>query len=165
MPSITCPSCAATYRVPEAALVPGRRLRCARCGHDWALEAPAGDPAPEAPAEARPPSLLDLERPAAEPERAAAPPAEVVAPPPEPAATPPAEPVAPLPRHDRVPRDIPPLSEPTYPPRPRAGIGLWLAWIATAIALGGAAYALWSWQSGLAEAWPPLQRVVGVPPR
>lgn len=37
---IACPSCAAVYEVPDAALAASTELRCARCGHQWV-------PAPE----------------------------------------------------------------------------------------------------------------------
>ena len=32
---IVCPSCAATYDVPDDRLVPGRAVRCAGCGAGW----------------------------------------------------------------------------------------------------------------------------------
>lgn len=32
---IVCPSCAATYDVPDERLVPGRAVRCAGCGAGW----------------------------------------------------------------------------------------------------------------------------------
>jgi predicted Zn finger-like uncharacterized protein len=32
---IRCPSCSATYEVPDAMLDPPRTVRCARCTHDW----------------------------------------------------------------------------------------------------------------------------------
>ena len=49
---ITCPACAATYEVPDALLVPGRRARCSRCGHEWEPSADATpEPAPEPVAE------------------------------------------------------------------------------------------------------------------
>ena len=35
---IDCPSCAATYEVPERRLKPGKAVRCARCGSDWVPE-------------------------------------------------------------------------------------------------------------------------------
>ena len=33
---IVCPSCTAAYEVPEARLLPGQSVRCARCGTNWA---------------------------------------------------------------------------------------------------------------------------------
>lgn len=36
---IACPSCAATYDVPDAMLLRARAMRCAACGHDWQTEA------------------------------------------------------------------------------------------------------------------------------
>lgn len=44
---ITCPTCTAAYDVPDARIVPGQGVRCARCGADWvplqAASAPADD--------------------------------------------------------------------------------------------------------------------------
>jgi predicted Zn finger-like uncharacterized protein len=41
---IPCPSCGATYDVPDYRLRPGRRVRCAQCATDWVpLEAAEPD--------------------------------------------------------------------------------------------------------------------------
>lgn len=32
---IVCPSCAAAYEVPDARVIPGQPVRCARCGTNW----------------------------------------------------------------------------------------------------------------------------------
>jgi predicted Zn finger-like uncharacterized protein len=63
---IKCPQCSATYDVPSAAAVQGRKVRCTRCAHVWRAEViegevsaapqsgavpaspPAGNPAPQA---------------------------------------------------------------------------------------------------------------------
>lgn len=55
---LTCPSCATRYAVDPAALgVDGRKVRCARCGHQWfqAAPAPAADAADRPPVSATPP--------------------------------------------------------------------------------------------------------------
>ena len=44
---IRCPSCSATYEVPDALLDPPRTVRCAQCGHDWMAEPVAEAPRPE----------------------------------------------------------------------------------------------------------------------
>ncbi len=53
---IVCPSCEATYEVPEVVMTARKKMRCARCGHDWvpadavapaAAEAAAAAPVPE----------------------------------------------------------------------------------------------------------------------
>jgi predicted Zn finger-like uncharacterized protein len=44
---VTCPSCAARYRLSESALARPARLKCAACGHRWMPEAPP--PPPRAP--------------------------------------------------------------------------------------------------------------------
>jgi predicted Zn finger-like uncharacterized protein len=43
---IRCPSCSATYEVPDALLDPPRTVRCAKCAHDWMAVAEA-EPRPE----------------------------------------------------------------------------------------------------------------------
>jgi predicted Zn finger-like uncharacterized protein len=44
---IRCPSCSATYEVPDALLDTPRTVRCARCAHDWIAEPVAESPEPE----------------------------------------------------------------------------------------------------------------------
>ena len=63
---IACPTCDATYEVPDALIGSGRLLRCAKCGHDWMVRPAADDsapaaappvpPPPEGPPPFRPPS-------------------------------------------------------------------------------------------------------------
>jgi predicted Zn finger-like uncharacterized protein len=68
---IACPNCHATYDVPEAALRRGaRKLRCARCRHEWVPDVVAEpeEPAVEIPslpelAGARMPERLEPELP------------------------------------------------------------------------------------------------------
>ncbi len=46
---IVCPSCAAAYEVPDARVIPGQSVRCARCGTSWTPVAgpqPATEAAP-----------------------------------------------------------------------------------------------------------------------
>lgn len=69
---VTCPSCAARFKVDPARLGPaGRRVRCSNCGHRWLVR-------PEAAAEPPP------TRPAATPGIAVAPPSLAVVTPPHP---------------------------------------------------------------------------------
>jgi predicted Zn finger-like uncharacterized protein len=57
---ITCPSCTATYEVPDALLDQGaRKVRCARCAFEWQPEPLAPAPPPLEPA----PRLRPAERP------------------------------------------------------------------------------------------------------
>lgn len=57
---IVCPSCAAAYEVPDARLLPGQPVRCARCGTNWSpvaesppaakpVQPPAASPLPPPP--------------------------------------------------------------------------------------------------------------------
>lgn len=63
---IVCPSCAAAYEVPDARLMPGKSVRCARCGTNWTpaaeLEPAAGLVQPLPPAR---PLVFPQSRPAA----------------------------------------------------------------------------------------------------
>lgn len=161
---IACPSCAAEYEVPEAALATGPRLlRCARCGHRFTSAAPA----PPTPA---PPS----EPPPAEPEPPAA------SPPPPPAPGPEASHEAATSgrRSDKVPHPPadgalppepagatlapadPPLRERLVDPPPAPPRGtLMLAWLLTVAVLGLAAWTFWRYRPEIAEAWPPAARL------
>jgi predicted Zn finger-like uncharacterized protein len=40
---ITCPECSAAYDVPLSLATPGRRMRCANCGHVW-VQGPPEEP-------------------------------------------------------------------------------------------------------------------------
>ena len=38
---IACPTCAATYDVSASRLLPGKKIRCMRCGGEWLYSRPA----------------------------------------------------------------------------------------------------------------------------
>ena len=44
---VACPSCAATYQVPDAMIGEGRQIRCVRCGDSWFATASRPDAAPD----------------------------------------------------------------------------------------------------------------------
>jgi predicted Zn finger-like uncharacterized protein len=44
---IRCPSCSATYEVPDTLVERPRMVRCAKCAHDWLATAIDDDPLPE----------------------------------------------------------------------------------------------------------------------
>ncbi len=51
---IVCPSCSASYDVPDSLITPGRVVRCARCSGEWLpVAAPTPEPMPR-PAEPGP---------------------------------------------------------------------------------------------------------------
>ncbi|MEM9045267.1 MAG: zinc-ribbon domain-containing protein [Pseudomonadota bacterium] len=90
MAQISCPECDASYTVPDSAIGPkGRKVSCAKCGHNWHAMPPEAEPLVlnelvEDPAPA-PPS-----QPAAQPQPTAAP-APAPSPEPEPVPPPAAE--------------------------------------------------------------------------
>jgi predicted Zn finger-like uncharacterized protein len=147
---ISCPQCAATYRVPDTLIAARRSLRCAACGHSWVPEAPAAAPA----ARAAPPPA-----PAA-PLPQAAPPPKAAPPPPEPR-------LAPAPAARDAPAE--PIPPPVVEPRPgrrrlRAPAlrlaPLPLAWGGSVLSLGGMLAAMVALRGEIAAAWPPFGRVV-----
>ena len=61
---IVCPSCDAAYEVANSLVVPGRIVRCSRCGGEWValtVEAPVADNEPEAEPELFPDALAEHE--------------------------------------------------------------------------------------------------------
>lgn len=67
---IACPACDAAYEVPDHLIGAGRRLRCAKCGHEWLVRPPEREeparPAPPArglpvpnPVLRRPPQVIE----------------------------------------------------------------------------------------------------------
>jgi len=134
---IVCPSCGAAYEVPEDRLVPGRIVRCARCGSDWAplAAAPASEP--------EPPRL----------EERLAPP-EPVPPLPEP-------PPLVAPKEERL------VATAAAPERRRGGTALLVAWILSFLVLAAAAWAAYDRREDVIRAWPASERayaVLGIAP-
>jgi predicted Zn finger-like uncharacterized protein len=179
---IVCPSCEATYEVPDAVVAARRPMRCARCGNNWVPAegdavpdgdppAPLAAPAPAptstlAPEPADPPAPADLPFamlvPSDEPE---APP--TVAPPDRPKPAPP-EPATPLklqpellrakpvipPRAEQLGRDGKPLGP--LPPAPRTPVAAWLASVIVLLCLATAALVF---RTPVMKAWPPSTRL------
>ena len=139
---IDCPSCAASYDVPDAKLAGRKTVRCVRCGHQWVpgpVLAPA-DPPPAALPHAAPwpdsePS--DSERP--DPER----------PDPERGGRGRAQTAADASRSR--------LASPATPPTSR--FGLRLAWAASGLMLAMALAVAFVWRAEVVRAWPPSLRV------
>ena len=132
---IICPSCSATYDVPDSLVTPGRIVRCARCRNEWT---PVQGISPGPPAAPEPP---DSHEP---------PPAEEPAPrAPEP---PPTEEPAPEVRQSAMDR----LS--AHPARPATGTGLRIAWAASLVAILALAGAAYAWRAQVVAAWPPSAR-------
>jgi predicted Zn finger-like uncharacterized protein len=181
---IVCPSCEATYQVPEAVVAARRAMRCTRCGNNWVpadgdavadsqSPAPPPGPAPASAATAAP-------APADAPEPADLPFAVLVSSdepdlPDTPAPTAPErpkpvplEPATPLKLQPELPRPKPvaplraeqlgrdgkPLSP--APPAPRAPMAAWLASILLLLCLGTAALVF---RTPVMKAWPPSTRL------
>lgn len=161
----TCPSCEAVYEIPDRLIGSGRRLRCANCGHEWALQAPAAEPQATSP-----------EAPPAEPARPQPPsPRMVITPPPPPAFGPPEPPQA-APAASEQPlghpmlRRAPQVIDPPLPAmddntgRPvRADLALRAAWAGSVLLVLLALVGLWAFRYEIAMAWPPAARLVGTP--
>ncbi len=157
---IVCPSCAATYDVPEAALAPGRPVRCARCGTEWAPLPATETRAPRDSPPLVPPSLIPSSLDPPDPTVWRAP--ERVSRPAVPLANPDAGADADLTR--KLPRNPRVLTAQSAPGaavrRPRrsdtAPLIAWLASLVLLIALIAAAYA---WRGSIMAAWPPSERL------
>jgi len=123
---IVCPSCEASYEVPEAVVAARRPVRCARCGNDWVPgDTPAAAPVAAEPEPEPEPDAEFIEAPEAAPDAAALVPARVEH---EPADQPAAadaiaepEPVLVTPPHPEVePAFEPPPPSPAPPVPPAA---------------------------------------------
>jgi predicted Zn finger-like uncharacterized protein len=170
---IVCPSCAATYEVPEAVVAAKRSVRCARCGNNWvpgsekvaAESAPVADPAPPPPppAPAPEPAVATVAAPAApEPEPVAPMAAPTVAqlaevaapvaePPPRPAPT-----VIRMPDTAKPARTAKPaVTAQVKPVRQTPVIG-WVASIAALIIMASVSIV---YRSAIMKSWPPSERV------
>lgn len=128
---VACPACDATYEVPDHLIGAGRRLRCAKCGHEWLVQAPGAPKgaAPPAPSVAEPPPAPARDRSPAHP--ALRRPPQVIEPP------------------------LPQFGD-TVPQRPR--IALWLGWIASILVLLLLAASVLMFRADIVAAWPPAER-------
>ena len=151
---IACPACNAAYDVPDRLIGTGRRLRCARCGHDWEVQQPAVPGASAVDDPVRPPT--------------GRPQARLQAPPgPEPEA-PPGPDLPPPPPHSAL-RRAPQVLDQEALPRSGGGDaaasplrfldGLWAAWAASILVVLAFLAALLVFRAEIAAAWPPAARL------
>jgi predicted Zn finger-like uncharacterized protein len=138
---IVCPSCAAAYEVPEARVVPGQSVRCARCGTSWT---PVAGPQPATEA--------------ALPRLPTAGPVPLPQPTPTPATPTPARP---------TPSDAQIFSAPNpfagTPERPGAGFAggaaVLAGWVVSVAAVVGLGWAAVTWRNDIMHVWPPSERL------
>jgi predicted Zn finger-like uncharacterized protein len=127
---ITCPSCRATYEVPDALLAGGARmLRCARCASEWTPQPAAAPPA-------TPPDPPPF-RPEPRPER-----------------TPRVEPLQPLPA-PHIEGEPPPSLR--VRSRPMPGLPSMIAVAISLLVLVALGWAAYAWRAELMQAWPASQ--------
>lgn len=157
---IACPSCAATYRIPEALLARGKPLRCVACGEAWVPETPAPPSAPEAMASLGPEAIPSPRPDPALPQPPSVPPfgppeAGSVA-----AASIPARIASPL----TPPRRNGPLLQGRGARQPDLQPGAWLrlAWAASIATVLSALAGLVLYGHAIADAWPPFARVTAL---
>ena len=131
---IVCPTCAATYDVPDSLLTGTRAVRCARCHGQWTPEPPEHDEP------LRWPDETPAEPPPAEPTEAAPEPAEPVPPRPRPS----------LSAMDRL------AAQPTISTSSARLRVAWAASLVLVLLLCAGAYA---GRAQILHAWPPSARM------
>jgi predicted Zn finger-like uncharacterized protein len=135
---IVCPSCSATYDVPDSLLMAGRRTRCARCGGEWApVEAGAAEPEREPATTER---SRQRSRPGAD-EWAVAAATEARAA---------RAPLSGLSAMERL------AAQPT---RPQSSLPMGVAWLGSLVLLAFLGWAAYEWRAPIIEAWPPSARI------
>ncbi len=145
---LVCPSCAATYDVPDELLGSGpRRLRCARCAHEWTVDTQQMPPPAASPPADPPP------RPGPPPLTADAPPLWSGAPPPVAEA-----------RRRAATRFIEDDEDdgapgPTDTGKPALDRTAMAAWTASVLLLVGLVVAVVAYRADLMRAWPQSQRL------
>jgi len=128
---VNCPSCNAAYDVPDRLLAAGpRRMKCAKCGHQFSAALAQESELPPA-------SSVAVD-----------PPAEATAP----------TSAAPLPRSDRPAGSaIKPVE--AQPARAKPDRLALLGWVATLLLLLGSGGFVSANHTELAQAWPPVERL------
>jgi len=160
---ITCPECETRYTVKAAAFkAPGRKVRCANCGHEWFQTPPEDAPKPvDVAPEPEPVAEAPAEDPAAAPQDT--PPEEPApeAPAEEDAAPAPSRPVITRPSEPEAAADAPstdePLSQPASfvpSPAPRQSRAVLIGWAALALFVVAFFGSLLAFRGDIARYWP-----------
>lgn len=140
---IICPSCQATYEVPEALLAGGKAARCARCGTEW-MPLPATAPPSPAP-----------HSPAPEPHAAVPAGWEDAGDPAEDAL----RPGAPWPSGiDSIDDDRPPPRDDEIDLAP-PGRSVMIAWVISLLVIAALIWAAFAFRTEVMGAWPPSARL------
>lgn len=141
---IVCPSCSATYDVPDSLRGSGRPVRCARCAHEWLPhdaetepEAEEGLPDPGPPTLSEPEPLHGPRLPQAE--FSEDPQSGLVS--------------------GRISDDISNSPRSSVTKGGRFSAGAVLEWTASFVVLGLLGAASYLWRDRVMEAWPPSMRL------
>lgn len=142
---IVCPSCAAAYEVPDARVLPGQPVRCARCGTNWTpvaelppAPAPFGPLLPPINAGSSPTGPPPVAKPALPPD------AQIFSQPDSYDAT----------------LERPGISLATGP-------AVLIGWVVSVAIVIGLCWAAVTWRDDIMHAWPPSERLystLGLPP-
>lgn len=135
---IVCPSCAAAYELPDARVLPGQPVRCARCGTNWTpvaeallVSKPFGPLLPPIDAGSLPTGPLPTAKPASP-----SPDAQIFSPPDPYAAT-----------LDRSGVSL------------AAGPAVLIGWVVSIAIVIGLCWAAVVWRDDIMHAWPPSERL------
>ena len=158
---IVCPSCAATYEVPESAVASKRAVRCARCGADWIPGVDRPHPTPAPAVTATPPAPEPEAEPAPEMEAATAPTVDETADTDLAAGVatpaPPAAPVGATPWHAvaaAIAAEA--AANPAQPAKPRPPVAAWFVSVALLAILAASSVAF---RVPIMKAWPASTRL------
>ena len=152
---IVCPSCAATYEVPDSVVASKRAVRCARCGGDWVpggADEPQSTPPVEA-TEAPPAPVAPEPAPVAE---EVSEPEQIAEPPPVTPAAPPATLAAAQWQSVAAAIAAEAAAQPPAPATPKTPIAAWFVSVALLAILAASSVAF---RGPIMKAWPASTRL------
>jgi predicted Zn finger-like uncharacterized protein len=157
---IVCPSCAATYEVPESVVASKRAVRCARCGGDW-VPGGAEEPqsAPSVEATVAPPGAVEPIAPESPVAEEVSEPELIAEPPPVTLATPPATLAADQWQSVAAAIAAEAAAQPPTPATPKTPIAAWFVSVALLAILTASSVAF---RAPIMKAWPASTRLYAV---